>query len=60
MQQQPPAKPPSREAIIRAVAGSTAIETGQRIAAIEEHLRKGSRAFPHLALALKPTPPARD
>ncbi|WP_091239017.1 hypothetical protein [Aquimonas voraii] len=53
-------KAPSRQAIVRAVASSTAIETGQRIAAIEAMLHGGRKSFPHLSLALKPAPtPAR-
>lgn len=51
---------PSREAILRAVASSTAIETGQRIADIEAQLRDDHAKFSHLSLALKPAPrPAR-
>lgn len=51
---------PSREAILRAVASSTAIETGQRIADIEAQLRNGNPKSTHLSLALKPEPnPAR-
>ncbi|MEW5885912.1 MAG: hypothetical protein AB1735_04320 [Pseudomonadota bacterium] len=53
-------KLPSHQAIVRAVASSTAIETGQRIAEIEAALREGRRTFAHLSLALKPAPkPAR-
>lgn len=53
-------KRPTREAIVRAVASSTAIETGQRIAEIEAALRGGRRTFAHLSLALKLAPkPAR-
>ena len=46
-------KPPSPQAIVRAVASSTAIETGQRVADIEAKLRnaRGGR-FAHLSLAL--------
>jgi hypothetical protein len=55
-----PYQKPSRDAIIRAVASSTAIETGQPIVAIEAQLRSDRGKFPHLALALKPaSPPAR-
>lgn len=51
---------PSREAIVRAVASSTAIETGQPIADIEARLRGDKLKFSHLSLALKPAPrPAR-
>ncbi len=60
MNAQPKHKAPSKAAIVRAVASSTAIETGQRIAAIEAALQNGSKKFPHLSLALKPAPqPAR-
>jgi len=37
--------------IIRAVASSTAIETGQPIPVIEAKLKAGSTKFRHLALA---------
>jgi hypothetical protein len=51
---------PSRQAIVRAVASSTAIETGQRIAAIEARLQGGRKNFHSLSLALKPAvKPAR-
>jgi hypothetical protein len=43
---------PSRDAIVRAVASSTAIETGQRIAVIEAKLRSAQAASPLLSLAL--------
>ena len=45
-----------RESIVRAVASSTAIETGQRIADIEAQLLGDKRRFTHLSLALKPAP----
>ena len=44
------AKAPSRRAIIRAVASSTAIETGQSIRQLERTLRSGSSKR-HVALA---------
>lgn len=44
------AKVPSRQAIIRAVASSTAIETGQSIRRLERTLRSGSPKR-HVALA---------
>jgi hypothetical protein len=43
---------PSRDAIVRAVASSTAIETGQRIAVIEAKLRSTQATSPLLSLAL--------
>lgn len=42
---------PSQEAILRAVASSTAIETGQRIADIEAKLRGGDSHLPQVSLA---------
>jgi len=45
------AKAPSQQAILRAVASSTAIETGQSIAQIERHLRGKQRKFAHVGLA---------
>lgn len=50
--QSTPRKWPSREAIVRAVAGSTAIETGERIANIEARLRNRPTNAAHLSLAL--------
>lgn len=52
---QPAPKRPSgkrlKVAIVRAVASSTAIETGQRIDKIERMLRNGSSKYSHLKLA---------
>ncbi|MGH8121432.1 MAG: hypothetical protein ACREPT_01525 [Rudaea sp.] len=45
------AKAPTREAIIRAVASSTAIETGQSIQAIERRLRDSNHSTRKLMLA---------
>jgi hypothetical protein len=45
------AKVPRKQAIIRAVASSTAIETGQSISQIERTLRAGNSKFRHIALA---------
>lgn len=45
------AKRPEKSAIIRAVASSTAIETGQPIAKIEQALRAKNSKFRHLSLA---------
>lgn len=47
----PVRKPPSAAAIRRAVASSTAIETGQTVAAIEARLSDGQSKFRHLQLA---------
>ena len=44
-------KAPSRKAIVRAVASSTAIETGQRIEQIERTLRDKNSKFRDLTLA---------
>jgi hypothetical protein len=51
-----PHKRPSEKAIIRAVASSTAIETGQRIADLETKLvnARTTGVFP-VALAIKPS-----
>jgi hypothetical protein len=46
-----PRKPPSKAAIRRAVASSTAIETGQRIDQPERRLRASDSKFRHLGLA---------
>ncbi|MFB9887319.1 hypothetical protein [Balneatrix alpica] len=46
---------PSREVLIRSVASSTAIESGEDIAAIEQRLKSGKRQFPHIGLAQPPT-----
>lgn len=44
-------KAPSKKAILRAVASSTAIETGQHIQLIERKLRSKTGKFRDLALA---------
>lgn len=41
----------SRNSIIRAVASSTAIETGKPVAAIEKKLEGSSTRFQHLTLS---------
>ena len=41
----------SRERILRSVASSSAIETGERTAVIEKRLKSRSRRFARLALA---------
>lgn len=47
----PRKKVPSEQAILRAVASSTAIETGQRVQQLERTLRTKSSKFRHIALA---------
>ena len=55
-----PCKRPSRETIVRAVASSTAIETGERIADVEAKLRNCQTNAAHLSLALRrPARPAQ-
>jgi len=44
-------KSPDKRAIIRAVASSTAIETGQSISQIEHTLRHNTSKFRHIPLA---------
>ena len=44
-------KRPSRKALVRAVASSTAVETGQSIQVLEAKLRHKSRRFAHIKLA---------
>lgn len=46
-----PIHPPSLQAVRRAVASSTAVETGQSVAALESKLSKPARRFPHITLA---------
>lgn len=45
------AKKPSRKAIIRAIASSTAIETGQNIRSLELALARKNSRFAQLKLA---------
>lgn len=45
------AKVPSKKSIIRAVASSTAIETGKSVRVIEKQLRSKDPKFRSLALA---------
>ncbi|MFT7724210.1 MAG: hypothetical protein QM788_15480 [Roseateles sp.] len=53
----PPPRPaatpprPSRQAVLRAVASSTAVETGQAVAALESKLNQPVRRFAHIGLA---------
>lgn len=41
----------TRAMIVRSVASSTAVETGEPIAVIEAKLKSGSKKFQHLSLA---------
>lgn len=41
---------PSRKAIVRAVASSTAVETGGDVAELEQLLEQGALRFPHIKL----------
>ena len=52
MKMQKNAKPPSKARIIRAVASSTAIETGQSIASIEAKLEATRKKYSDLKLSL--------
>lgn len=47
----PQRTPPTPEAIRRAIASSTAIETGQRVADLERKLENRSGKFGHITLA---------
>lgn len=51
VRRQRPANTVSREKIIRAVASSTAIETGEAVAVLEAKLRAGNSKFKHITLA---------
>ena len=44
-------KPLSQSALIRAVASSTAVETGQSVQALEQKLQLKSPRFAHIKLA---------
>lgn len=46
-----PDEPVSRDRIIRAVASSTAIETGESVAVLEAKLRANNSKFKHVTLA---------
>ena len=48
---EPQRKKPSRKAVMRAVASSTAVETGQSMALLEQKLRQPSPRFAHIKLA---------
>jgi hypothetical protein len=44
-------KQPSLKAVMRAVASSTAVETGQNVAQLEQKLRQPQNRFAHIKLA---------
>lgn len=44
-------KQPSLKALMRAVASSTAVETGQSVAQLEQKLRQPSQRVAHIKLA---------
>lgn len=48
---EPKRKQPSLKALLRAVASSTAVETGQTVAQIEQKLQRPSQRFAHIKLA---------
>lgn len=48
---EPKRKTPSRKAVLRAVASSTAVETGQSVVQLEHQLRQPSQRFPAIKLA---------
>ncbi|PXW98577.1 hypothetical protein C7444_10254 [Sphaerotilus hippei] len=48
---EPKRKKPSPQAVMRAVASSTAVETGQALAQLEQKLRQPSLRFAHIKLA---------
>jgi len=48
---EPQRKKPSRKAVLRSVASSTAVETGQSIARLERRLQQATVRFPHVKLA---------
>jgi len=47
----PQRKAPSRKAVLRSVASSTAVETGQDVAQLERRLQQPAVRFPHIKLA---------
>jgi hypothetical protein len=47
----PQRKTPSRKAVLRAVASSTAVETGQSVGQLERSLQQPTARFPHIKLA---------
>ncbi len=44
-------KKPSPKAVLRAVASSTAVETGQKVATLEQKLQASTQRFAHIKLA---------
>lgn len=42
---------PLRQSVLRSVASSTAVETGQPVADLEAKLRRSARRFAHITLA---------
>ena len=48
---EPQRKIPSRKAVLRAVASSTAVETGQSVAQLERRLQQPAVRFPQIKLA---------
>lgn len=47
----PQRKQPSRKALLRAVASSTAVETGKRVSDLEKKLQQPLVRFRHITLA---------
>ena len=47
----PQRKTPSRKAVLRSVASSTAVETGQSVAQLERKLQQPAVRFAHIKLA---------
>jgi hypothetical protein len=47
----PQRKKPSRKAVLRSVASSTAVETGQSVAQLERKLQQPTVRFAHIKLA---------
>lgn len=47
----PQRKKPSRKALLRAVASSTAVETGRTVAQLEQQLKQATVRFAHIKLA---------
>ena len=47
----PQRKSPSPQAVLRAVASSTAVETGRSVGQLEQRLQQPTVRFPHIKLA---------
>ena len=47
----PQRKTPSRRALLRSVASSTAVETGRSVAVLEQRLQQPTARFPRIKLA---------